>query len=167
MVAEYFCVCGVLDFDAVVVESIGDPPYELPVMACIGCGIVYVVTHAASSERHLHHLALLSQLAKADRSPRDSAVRPPYSTTPVRTGSPRTNMATAKKNAAKKSASKAGQTTRGRNQDRALVSTMEDYEVKYLATKHGVTQKAVREAVAKVGHSRDKVERELKTGKTT
>ena len=74
-------------------------------------------------------------------------------------------MATAKK-AAKTAAKKSTQLTRARNQDRALVSTMEDYEVKYLATKHGVTQKAVKEAVAKVGHSRNKVERELKAGKS-
>lgn len=66
---------------------------------------------------------------------------------------------------AKKAAAKSIQTTRGRNQDRALVATMEDYEVKYLATKHGVTQKAVKEAVAKVGHSRNKVEKELKASK--
>ena len=74
-------------------------------------------------------------------------------------------MATAKKAAAKTSAAKT-QTARGRSLDRALVATMEDYEVKYLATKHSVTQKAVKEAVAKVGHSRSKVERELKAGKS-
>ena len=66
-------------------------------------------------------------------------------------------MATAKKTATK--------TTRGRNQDRALVASMEDYEVKYLAQKHSVTQKAVKAAVEKVGNSRTKVERELKAGK--
>lgn len=53
----------------------------------------------------------------------------------------------------------------GKPMDRLLVSTMEDYEVKYLAQKHSVTQKAVKAAVAKVGHSRSKVERELKAGK--
>ncbi len=74
-------------------------------------------------------------------------------------------MAAVKKPATAKN--KPAQTTRGRNQDRALVSTMEDYEVKYLATKHSVTQKAVKEAVAKVGHSRNKVEAELKQGKAT
>ncbi len=67
-------------------------------------------------------------------------------------------MATAKKTAAKT----VTKTTRGRNEDRALVSTMEDYEVKYLATKHTVKQKAVKDAVAMVGHSRNKVEAELK-----
>ena len=70
-------------------------------------------------------------------------------------------MATAKKTAAKT----ATKTTRGRNQDRALVASMEDYEVKYLSQKHSVTQKAVKDAVAKVGHSRNKVEAELKKGK--
>ena len=79
-------------------------------------------------------------------------------------------MATAKKTSAKKTASPAKTaaktvTIRGRSQDRALVATMEDYEVKYLATKHGVTQKAVKDAVAKVGNSRTKVERELKARK--
>ena len=67
-------------------------------------------------------------------------------------------MATAKNTATK--------TTRGRNQDRALVASMEDYEVKYLAQKHSVTQKAVKAAVEKVGNSRTKVERELKAGKS-
>lgn len=77
-------------------------------------------------------------------------------------------MATAKTTAAKKSAaSTKTPTPRGRAQDRALVSTMQDYEVKYLAQHHGVTQKAVKDAVAKVGHSRAKVERELKAGKAS
>ncbi len=49
-----------------------------------------------------------------------------------------------------------------RKMDTKLVSTMEDYEVKYLAQKHKVTQKAVKEAVGRVGHSRNKVEAELK-----
>lgn len=54
-------------------------------------------------------------------------------------------MATAKKAAAKT----AKKTTRGRNQDRALVASMENYEVKHLAQKHSVTQKAVKAAVDK------------------
>lgn len=49
--------------------------------------------------------------------------------------------------------------------DRAKVNKMEDYEVKYLAQKHTVTQKAVKAAVEKVGVSRTKVESELKKGK--
>jgi uncharacterized membrane protein YqiK len=46
--------------------------------------------------------------------------------------------------------------------DRARVAAMEDYEVRYLAQKHSVTLKAVKEAVTKVGNSRNKVEAELK-----
>jgi hypothetical protein len=53
---------------------------------------------------------------------------------------------------------------RGRSQDRARVAAMEDYEVKYLAQKHGVTQTAVKAAVKKVGNSRSKVEAELRRG---
>ena len=55
-------------------------------------------------------------------------------------------------------------TKRGRSADRKLVAAMEDYEVRYLAQKHGVTMKAVKEAVGKVGNSRNKVEAELKAG---
>jgi hypothetical protein len=56
----------------------------------------------------------------------------------------------------------ATKTTKGRTQDRARVASMEDYEVKYLAQKHGATQKAVKEAVQKVGASRAKVKAQLK-----
>ena len=59
----------------------------------------------------------------------------------------------------------ATKTTKGRTQDRARVASMEDYEVKYLAQKHGVTQTAVKNAVTAVGNSRSKVEAELKRGK--
>ncbi len=62
-----------------------------------------------------------------------------------------------KRVSAKKAPAKAA-----KKMDRKLVSTMEDYEVKYLAQKHGVTQKAVKAAVTRVGHSRNKVEAELK-----
>ncbi len=55
-------------------------------------------------------------------------------------------------------------TKRGRSVDRKLVAAMEDYEVRYLAQKHSVTMKAVKEAVGKVGNSRNKVEAELKAG---
>lgn len=48
--------------------------------------------------------------------------------------------------------------------DRGRVAVMEDYEVRYLAQKHSVTMKAVKEAVGKVGNSRNKVEAELKAG---
>ena len=74
-------------------------------------------------------------------------------------------MTAAKKSATAKT--EPAQTTRGRNRDRALVSTMEAYEVKYLATMHSEIQKEVKEAVAKVGHSRNKVEAELKQAKAT
>lgn len=47
-------------------------------------------------------------------------------------------------------------------QDRSRASGMQDYEVKYLAQKHGVTQKTVKDAVAKVGNSRARIEAELK-----
>lgn len=49
--------------------------------------------------------------------------------------------------------------------DRVKVSTMEAYEIKYLAQKHDTTQKAVKAAVDKVGNSRTKVEAELKRAK--
>jgi hypothetical protein len=55
-------------------------------------------------------------------------------------------------------------TKRGRSEDRARVASTEDYEVKYLARKHGVTRTAVKAAVKKVGTSRSKVEAELKKG---
>lgn len=64
-----------------------------------------------------------------------------------------------------KKAKRAPQRKATKKMDRKLVSTMEDYEIKYLAQKHSVTQKAVKAAVAKVGHSRNKVEAELKRGK--
>ena len=49
--------------------------------------------------------------------------------------------------------------------DRAKVAKMEEYEIAYLRQKHGVTLKAVKEALTKVGVSRSKVEAELKRGK--
>ena len=68
--------------------------------------------------------------------------------------------------AAKKSVVKtASKKTAAKKMDSKLVSTMETYEVQYLARKHGVTQKAVKEAVSRVGHSRTKVEAEIKRGK--
>ncbi len=84
---------------------------------------------------------------------------------PVRTRTAAFQLTTEQPATAKKTAAKtATETTRGRNQDRVLVASMEDYEVKYLAQKHRVTQKAVKAAVDKVGSSRTKVERELKAG---
>ena len=70
---------------------------------------------------------------------------------------PKTGMKT-RRPAAKKSTARGP----GKKMDRKLVASMEDYEVKYLAQKHKVTQKSVKEAVAKVGNSRNKVEAELK-----
>ena len=69
----------------------------------------------------------------------------------------RASTKTVRKTPAKKAAAK--------KMDRKLVSTMELYEVQYLARKHGVTQKAVKDTVSRVGHSRAKVEAELKRGK--
>lgn len=51
--------------------------------------------------------------------------------------------------------------------DRRQVAGMEDYEVKYLAQKHEVTQKAVKQIVEQVGNSRTKVEAEIKRQKRT
>jgi len=71
--------------------------------------------------------------------------------------------AAGRKTAAKPSSRKtAAKSSAGKTMDRKLISGMEDYEVKYLATKHRVTQKAVREAVAAVGSSRNKVEAEIR-----
>ncbi|MCD0416319.1 DUF3606 domain-containing protein [Rubrivivax sp. JA1024] len=61
--------------------------------------------------------------------------------------------------AAKKSTKKT--TTRGRNQDRALVAGGQDYEVRYEANKTGRSAPAVKKAVKKVGNARKKVENRL------
>ena len=82
----------------------------------------------------------------------------PDTTEPKRRRSP-------SKKAAKKSPTRSSAKRTATTRDGKLVSTMEDYEVKYLAQKHGVTQKAVKAAVASVGHSRNKVEAELKRSK--
>jgi len=52
-------------------------------------------------------------------------------------------------------------TKRGRNQDRKLVAGTQLHEVKAVAKKKKVSQKKVRAAVKKVGHSRRAVEKEL------
>lgn len=54
-----------------------------------------------------------------------------------------------------------GQTTRGRNQDRARVAGGQKHEVDYEARKAGVSPEAVKDAVKSVGNSRDAVEAEL------
>ena len=46
--------------------------------------------------------------------------------------------------------------------DRQRISLAEDYEVRDWATRFGVSEDALREAVAKVGHMADDVERELR-----
>ncbi len=45
--------------------------------------------------------------------------------------------------------------------DRDLISLKEDYEVRDWAAKFGVTEKALRDAVARVGNRADDVQREL------
>ena len=102
--------------------------------------------------------AMASKPVKAAKGLLDSAIDafndPPLAPddVPARTRRPATRTA------AKKTRTTAAKKT----MDRKLISGMEDYEVKYLATKHGVTQKAVREAVAAVGSSRSKVEAEIR-----
>ena len=46
-------------------------------------------------------------------------------------------------------------------QDRTRISLSEDYEVRDWAAKFGVTEKALRDAVARVGDNADDVQREL------
>ncbi len=53
----------------------------------------------------------------------------------------------------------------GRSQDRAKVAGGQKHEVSYEAEKTGAKPPEVRQAVKKVGNSRDKVEAELKKGK--
>jgi hypothetical protein len=53
-------------------------------------------------------------------------------------------------------------TKRGRKQDRALVAAKQKHEVDKVVKKTKKPAKAVRAAVKKVGHSRVKVEKELK-----
>ncbi|MFL5011212.1 MULTISPECIES: DUF3606 domain-containing protein [Rhizobium] len=51
--------------------------------------------------------------------------------------------------------------SRGRAQDRARVGGGQDHEVKYEATKEGVSKDAVKKTVKAVGNSRKKVEDRL------
>jgi hypothetical protein len=57
------------------------------------------------------------------------------------------------------------QTSRGRKQDRARVGGGQDYEVRYEAKKTGRSAAAVKKAVKKVGSSRKRVERAVRSGK--
>jgi hypothetical protein len=59
------------------------------------------------------------------------------------------------------STTKKPKTKRGRKQDAKLVAAKQKSEVKYVAKKKKVSQKAVRKAVAEVGHSRKKVNAKL------
>jgi hypothetical protein len=52
-------------------------------------------------------------------------------------------------------------TKRGRQQDRKLVAGKQKHEVKAVSKKKRVSQKKVREAVKRVGHSRKAVLKEL------
>ncbi|PDS66217.1 DUF3606 domain-containing protein [Rhizobium anhuiense] len=52
-------------------------------------------------------------------------------------------------------------TSRGRAQDRARVAGGQDHEVKYEATKEGVSKDSVKKAVKSAGNSRKKVEAEI------
>ena len=58
----------------------------------------------------------------------------------------------------------AGQTTRGRNQDRARVAGGQPHEVAYEARKTGNSQEAVKDAIKSAGNSRKAVEGELTKG---
>jgi len=59
----------------------------------------------------------------------------------------------------------AKKTKRGRNQDRKLISGEQDWEVRYMAKKTGRSKDAVKRAVKRVGHSRQKVEAALRRKK--
>lgn len=47
-------------------------------------------------------------------------------------------------------------------QDRSRIAGGEDYEVRYMAEKLGVSEQEVKRAIEKVGNSREKVEEYLK-----
>ena len=52
--------------------------------------------------------------------------------------------------------------------DRSRVAGEEEYEVNYLASKHGLTAEQARELIARVGNDREKLDQaaqKLKTGK--
>ncbi|MDK4716032.1 DUF3606 domain-containing protein [Rhizobium sp. CNPSo 4039] len=52
-------------------------------------------------------------------------------------------------------------TSRGRLQDRAKVAASQDHEVRYEATKEGVSKDTVKKAVKSAGNSRKRVEAEI------
>jgi hypothetical protein len=51
--------------------------------------------------------------------------------------------------------------TKANGQDRTRISLSEDYEVRDWAAKFGVTEKALRDAVGRVGDRAEDVQREL------
>jgi hypothetical protein len=48
------------------------------------------------------------------------------------------------------------------SQDRSRINTHEDYELRYWATKFGVSEDQLKDAVKKVGNSAEAVEKELR-----
>ncbi|WP_167551703.1 DUF3606 domain-containing protein [Neorhizobium galegae] len=54
-------------------------------------------------------------------------------------------------------------TSRGRAQNRAEVAGGQDHEVRYEASKEGVSRSKAKDTVKKLGNSRSKVENELKS----
>jgi hypothetical protein len=62
-------------------------------------------------------------------------------------------------------AKKAKKSARGRKQDRALVAGGQDYEVRYAAKKTRKSASAVKKAVKKIGSSRKRVVKALKSGR--
>jgi hypothetical protein len=56
----------------------------------------------------------------------------------------------------------ADDTSKREPQDRNRININEEYEVRYWSEKFGVTPERLREAVQKVGNSREAVEEELK-----
>jgi hypothetical protein len=55
----------------------------------------------------------------------------------------------------------AGNSNRGRSQDRARVAGGQDHEVRYTASKKGVSKGEVKAAVKEAGNSRRRVEAKL------
>ncbi|MGN7785821.1 DUF3606 domain-containing protein [Niabella sp. 22666] len=56
--------------------------------------------------------------------------------------------------------------TKNDARDRNQVAGGEDYEVDYIAKKHGVSREQVEEAIKAVGNERDKVEEYLTSNKS-
>ena len=56
--------------------------------------------------------------------------------------------------------------TKNDARDRNQVAGNEDYELDYIANKHGVSREQVEEAIKAVGNDRDKVEQYLTSNKS-